>query len=486
MSSRVLTIDIQQDRISSVILSQGLKGIRIVETACSPMVEPSEADPPFQAVKEAFIQLLEKMGEEYDRCVISIPSVYFFFRTLGLPFKNRKKISQILSFELERYLPWPVEDVTLDFCLLPKNSKESLETTMAGVAGIQTRHLEQFKTIFAECGVHPDVITAGSGYASALFYAGTADPSVFCLFVHVEPFLASVHAVRYGEIAFTRTVLFDADHPIQSVTTNLIHTVLSVNEMFKTPLELKEIVVSGTASFLPVLASDIEKALTVPVHGFDLLIAEQLLPVSESFADDRSNVIQNAIALGLNEIKGVQTVNFSRQVSDVILFYQENKSSILMSAVLSFFLFLAWTLNPIVQMNRMERQIEQLDTRVVQIFKSCFPDVTNIVDPVHQMQLKVDALTEKKNLAFFDDYPLCIDLLNEISKSLPPSLDIVFSRFVRAENNVIVTGSAAQFNTIDKMKNHFKNIALFKEVDIHSASMDKMDKRVTFNLKIVL
>jgi general secretion pathway protein L len=357
---------------------------------------------------------------------------------------------------------------------------------MAGVAGIQTGHLEQFKTIFGECGVHPDVITAGSGYGSALFYAGTADPSAFCLFAHVEASLASVYAVRCGELAFTRTVLFDADHPIASVTKTLIHTVLSVNEMFTIPLELKEIVVSGTASFLPALVADVEKELAVPVRAFDRLIAERLLPVPESLSDDPSDVIQNAVAMGVNEIKGVETVNFSRQVSDVALFYQENKTSILLSAVLSFFLFLAWTLNPIVQMNRMEKQIEQLDTRIVHVFKSCFPDGATLVDPVHQMQLKVDALTEKKNLAVFDGYPLCIDVLNEISKSLPPSLDIVFSRFVRAENNLIVTGSAAQFNTIDKMKNHFNDIALFKEVDIHSASMDKKDKRVTFNLKIVL
>ncbi|WP_300461098.1 GspL/Epsl periplasmic domain-containing protein [Desulfobacula sp.] len=486
MSTSVLTIDIQQDQISSAILSQGLKGIRIVETACSPMVEMAEADVPFQAVKKTLIPLLEKLGQGYDRCVISLPLSCFFFRTLDLPFKNRKKISQILSLELERYLPWPVEDVISDFCLLPKNSKDAFETTMAGVASIQTGHLEQFKTIFSECGVHPDVITAGSGYGSALVYAGTADPDAFCLFAHVEPLLASVYAVRWGELVFTRTVSFDADHPVPSITKNLIHTVLSVNEMFTNPLELKEIVLSGTVSFLPTLVAETEKELAMPVRVFDMLIGAQRLPIPESVSEDPPDVIWNAIAMGVNEIKGVETFNFSRQVSDLALFYQENKSSILVSAVLSFFLFLAWTLNPMVQMNRMERQIEQLDTRIVRVFKSCFPDVTTIVDPVHQMQLKVAALTEKKNLAVFDGYPLCIDVLNEISNSLPPSLDIVFSRFVRAENNLIVTGSAAQFNTIDKMKNHFKNIALFKEVDIHSASMDKKDKRVTFNLKIVL
>ena len=40
--------------------------------------------------------------------------------------------------------------------------------------------------------------------------------------------------------------------------------------------------------------------------------------------------------------------------------------------------------------------------------------------------------------------------------------------------------------TLQELVVPFKNIDLFKEVDINSASMDKIDKRVKFNLKISL
>lgn len=137
-------------------------------------------------------------------------------------------------------------------------------------------------------------------------------------------------------------------------------------------------------------------------------------------------------------------------------------------------------------MNNMERAIEQIDNRTIQVFQSCFPDVKTIVDPVHQMKVNIKALQNKKGMNLLDEYPLCIDVLNEVHKSLPSSLDIIFSKFVRTENNLLISGSADQFITIDKMKNYFTNIALFKDVDINSASMDKMDKRVKFNLKILL
>ena len=498
MSNRILAIDIQQDQISSVLLTHSLKGIRIVETACSKIIQETKGDNPLQAVQDTLTKILVKMGDVHGRCIVSIPSHHFFFRTIELPFKNKKKNSLILPFELESYLPCPVEDVEFDFCMLDnlkvtrnlkvtsKNSKNSSKTNMAGVAGIQNDVLKKFKKVFDDCDIHPDMVTPGSGYSAALVCAGAADQSGLLFFIHVEPLLAAVYVVRFGEIAFSRSFLLNSDDPVQSVKTNLIHTLLSFNEVFSNSLELNEIIVSGTASFMQELCGDIEKEMNVQVHDFNIFKAEKITPVSGQLADYQYDSIQNAIAMGVNEIKGVETYNFTRQVSDFTLFYHENRSNVIALAILSFFLFMAWAINPIIQINRMERRIEQLDTRTTQVFKSCFPDVKTIVDPVHQMQVKVDALQEKKNSNFFDESLLCIDLLNEISKSLPSSLDIIFSRFVRTENNLLVTGSADQFITIDKMKNYFKNIKFFKEVDINSASMDKIDKRVKFNLKILL
>jgi len=498
MSSRILAIDIQQDQISSVSLTHGVKGIRILETACNKIVQEAEGDDFFQAVQTTLTEILAKMGDFHGRCIISIPSSYFFFRTLDLPFKNKKKNTQILSFELENYLPCPVEDVVSDFYLLgnlkaaynlkvtSKNSKGPLETNMAGVASIKNSDLELFKTLFNDCNIHPDVVTTGSGCSASLVYAGAADSSAFSLFIHVEPILASIYAVRFGEITFTRTFFFDSGNFIHSIKTNLIHTLVSFNELFNNSLELNEIIVSGTALFIQELCDDIEKEMNVPVHEFNVFKAEKLTPASGQSGEYGYGSVQNAIALGVNEIKGIESYNFTRQVSDFTLFYHENKSNIIGVFLLSVFLFFAWAINPILQINRMERSIEQLDTRINQVFKSSFPDVKTIVDPVHQMQAKVNALHKQKTVNFFDEYPLCIDLLTEISKVLPGSLDIIFSRFVRTENNLLVSGSADQFKTIDKMKNYFINIDLFKEVDINSASMDKIEKRVKLNLKILL
>jgi len=486
MSSRILSIDIQLDQISSVSITHSFKGIRIVEIACLKIIQKTDEDDPLHAIKDKLTEILDKMGDVHDRLIVSIPSNYFYFRTLDLPFKNKKKNNQILSFELEHYLPCPVEDIEFDFHILDKNSKDFSETNMAGIACIQNYKLEKFKTLFDECNIRPDVVTAGTGYAAAIVCARAANPSDFLFFIHVEPLLVSIYAVKFGEIVFNRTVLLNSDNPVQSVKTNFIHTILSFNEVFNNSLELKEIIVSGTASFMQEVRGDIGKEMNVPVHEFNIFKTEKITPKTGLFEDHPYISQQNTIAMGINEIRGFECYNFTRQISAATLFYHENRFSIMALSVLSFFLFLAWIINPIIQMNNMERAIGQIDNRTIQVFQSCFPDVKKIVDPVHQMKLNIKALQNKKGMNLLDEYPLCIDVLNEVHKSLPSSLDIIFSKFVRTENNLLISGSADQFLTIDKMKNYFNNIVLFKEVDINSASMDKVDKRVKFNLKILL
>jgi general secretion pathway protein L len=486
MSSRILAIDIQQDQISCVLLTHDFKGVRILESACMGIVRETKADKHFKAIQTALSQVLGKISDKYDKCIISLPSLYFFFRILDLPFKNRKKNSQILSFELEAYLPCPVEDVDSDFYLFDKNSTINDRTNMAGTASIRTQDLENFKSLFKACNINPDMVTTGGGYSSALVYAGTSDPETFSLFINMEEGLLSIYAVRFGEIAFIRTIGVNAIDPVQSVITNINHTLLSFNESSNNSSELEKIVVSGTASFLPTLRIDIENRIKVPLETFDIFKTPKKIPVLGQFTDKNSDLTHNAIAMGVNYVKAVEGFNFTRQISDLALFYHENRANTVAVAVLCVLLFFAWAVNPILTTQRMGKNIQQLDTSITQVFKSCFPDVQTIVDPVHQMKVKLKALQEKKNIAVFNPYPLCIDLLDEISRALPPALDIDFSRFVRTENNLLVAGSADQFKTIDKMKTYFKNIELFKKVDINSASMDKMDKRVKFNLKILL
>ncbi len=486
MSTKVLSIDIQEDRVSAALVNSGLKGLQLVDSLCLFFSHNRNSEKLSQDLKTLVSEILEKTGVTYDRCIVSIPADYFFFRTIKFPFKSRKNIRQILSFEIETLLPCNMEEISVDFNLLSNNSKGSADTNKAGVAAILNSHIVFYEAVLGECEIHPDVVTVGTGYSSALAHAGRQGASGVSFFIHMDVNFAALYAVKSGEILLVRTFPLDPDDLVETVKKNIQHTFLAYNDLFQIGSNLKEILVSGPGALDSQFCSGLEKEIDVPVQEYSLFKDSKIKAVSGSFTDHDVDFVQNAIAMCLNEARGIDRFNFSKKVSGLDLFLRENKSSLIVAASLFLVLLFSLTLEPLLGINTMEKRVSSLDTKIMGVFQSSFPEIKTIVDPLHQMRTQVAALKKKEKVALSEKYLLSVDLLREISNSLPSALDIDFTRLVRTQTNLIISGSTDRFNTVDDMKSRLDKVRVFKSVEINSASMDKALNRVKFNLKILL
>lgn len=486
MSKKVLSIDIQEDRVCAALVSSGLKGFQLVDSLCLVFAHNRDRDELSLDLKAFFLEIMGKMGGAYDKCIVSIPANYFFFRTITLPFKSRKNISQVLSFEIEALLPCNMEEISVDFNLLSNNSKGSADTNKANVASILNKHIARYQTVLGECEIHPDVVTVGTGYSLALAHAGERGTSGVTFFMHMESDSAALYAVTSGEILLARTFPLDPDDAMGTVKKNIHHTFLAYTDLFQTNAALNQILVSGPGALGSKFCAGLEKEMDVPVLAYTLLKDSKITAVSGSFTDHDMDFVQNAVAMCLNEARGIDRFNFSKKVSGLDLFFNENKSGIIAAGFLSLLLLLFLGIGPVLGINNLETRVSRLDAKIIGIFHSSFPEIKTIVDPLHQMRTQVAALKKKEKTALSDEYPLSVDLLQEISKTLPSALDIDFTRLVRTQTNLIISGSTDRFNTVDDMKSRLDKVRIFKSVEINSASMDKVLNRVKFNLKILL
>ena len=64
-----------------------------------------------------------------------------------------------------------------------------------------------------------------------------------------------------------------------------------------------------------------------------------------------------------------------------------------------------------------------------------------------------------------------IDLLNEISRLIPETVDVEFTRMVIGPENLLIDGNTDTFNAVDEIKNRLDKAKLFKGVTISSATM---------------
>jgi len=135
----------------------------------------------------------------------------------------------------------------------------------------------------------------------------------------------------------------------------------------------------------------------------------------------------------------------------------------------------------------LNKKINHLNHQITDIFKTTFPKVTKIVDPLQQMKVKIK---EAKKSALFPSettkYIRSIDVLNEMSKRIPGKVEVDFTRLVISHENVVVSGITDTFNSADEIKRRIEESELFQKAMITSTTKEKSGNRIRFKLKVIL
>lgn len=197
--------------------------------------------------------------------------------------------------------------------------------------------------------------------------------------------------------------------------------------------------------------------------------------------------MDNALSLAFTDITGVPWMNFSKKRFAVKKQWLEHKKNILRSGVLAGVILFLAILNMVFDFHTTGKEIDRLDLEINKILKTSFPEITRIVDPLHQMKIKLKELKEDAAISEgAGDNILAIDILNDISSMIPTAIDVEFERLVIGPDNVTISGETAAFNNVDDMKSRLEKGELFHKVVISSANTDRSENKVRFKLKISL
>ena len=77
-----------------------------------------------------------------------------------------------------------------------------------------------------------------------------------------------------------------------------------------------------------------------------------------------------------------------------------------------------------------------------------------------------------------------VQIMDELSKTIPSSIDMETSRFLFNNGRLVLSGSTDNFNNVDNIKSKIESSDLFEKVSISSAAADKKDNRVNFKFII--
>jgi Tfp pilus assembly PilM family ATPase len=483
MSRKVLGIDIQKDSICAVLVRTSLRENMIDAHAYIPLPDSTEDGNNFKTALHALWNEIDPAGCD---CVVSISADHFSYRILQVPFKDAKKIRMVLPFELEPTVPYPVDDLALDFLDL-QSADQSDQSEVIAVA-VPRSELSPYIESLADFKIDPEMITI-SGLPAAMCLARQTDPSEDQLFLEVNNGSCSLFIIRSGQLQLIRSFPnpSGADKRAGILGAFVQRTLCAYAEVCQTEFKPLDMIVTGAGLNGAAFENDVSGILKFPVKRLNF--AERLsIPVSsENTKPWNPAVMDNALALTLMEIEGIKGLNFHKSQFAAKKFFLKYKQGVIRTGILAaavLVLFFSTTISEYLSLNR---QLDRVDKQLTAVFHETFPEVTRIVDPFQQMQVKLQEA--KKNSVIQTvtaPHIRSIDIIDSISKSIPQNITLDVTRMVISPDTVLISGNTDTFKSVDDIKNRLEQIEFFKKVTISSSNTDRSGKEVRFQLKVEL
>lgn len=418
-----------------------------------------------------------------SEAVIFLDSSQISYRNLSLPFFNKKKINQILPFELSALLPMPENTYVTDFLTQEICFQEDQQLILS--ASIPKTEVGQFVDSLKPYKVKPLVITP-KGYAGAVCFMSQARDISDFLFVYL------------GNCDYTIVLVVD-----------------------KKPVVVRSLgALTGPTPDIPAdISADIARAVHQTLTGFSrqsggvknfnvILGVSHKTQVTNKAVGNLKKKLADHPCLTLSSLSPMdmdtavlemspfrqpdQLLNFckSQFVSDTLL--RRYKAPFILTLVLVFFLAILSFYNIQKEIAFLEQQISQQKDASVAIYRDTFagkPD-QYIPAPLPMMEAKLNQALKKnrtdgskKSLENISDVD-AVDLLFELSSKIPDTIDVDLDRFLLNHGHLVISGSVDTFKNVDRLKGLLETSELFEKVSISSAEASKAGNRVFFKFII--
>jgi Tfp pilus assembly PilM family ATPase/Tfp pilus assembly protein PilN len=482
MSNKVLGLDIGQGSVSAVLMQTGRKGQIIEGTEQLPLTDSTGAPLPLADALESIVTDLTAAN---TICVASIPLHHAFIRNLQVPFKNPKKIKQILPLELERSLPMPASELAIRFVELPGLASNDLHQILT--AAIPREILKAYLDPLNACQVKVECLTLRPFPLAEVLNADQTLPADWLL-VDLDDQWCNLVVSQQNRICFMRAFAITPQHRRDSskLSQTIDYTLMGIeNQLPVTPQP--QIVWLQGAEHYAGLKRSLAQTLTLPVHTISGEHGPQRLKAGHRPGTKGGSSISihaQALALGPTSTRG--RLDYGSQTWQRYWNRDFKKSLVYRAAAIAIVLLLM-AVNLGIEFYDLKMQRTHLESQIQRVFKATLPEVTRIVDPVQQMRVHLQQISQN---VFADGERISnqpkIDLLLDLSEKIPRQLGIQIERLLIGPDQVRLSGTAESFNAVNAMQSGLETSTTFAKVQINSATIDKRTKRVRFQIGMTM
>jgi general secretion pathway protein L len=508
MSSRIWGLDLGSTGIKAVELSRTVQGHRVTQYGFLP-IRSGE--------REEYLQGLRKIFPEGEKgregIVVPIASHRMMVHRVSLPFQDRKKNRQVVKFEVEPLLPFPVEQVVVDFYIPPEREDGNLALVFA----VRKEDLSEQLSLLHEAGLDPESVVSEamalfwmvkrlrqSASASALLDVGHEKTTMI---VWRGETLGLVRSIPIAGAAMSQALPGElkidpgegmeikegGEDSVQGQEGIPVALGRLADEVQRTliPYEsgpggrpVEEVFLTGGSAALPGVEKILSGLLRRSVAVLD--VPGHLPSLLRDVPPEYHNALTTALGAAFGGWVGeAERINFRQEEFASSRKAQKLKTrlTLLLSyvAVLAFLGVAAFSANLYLK----EKRYKDLKAEIRKEFLQSQPGVKKVVNELQQMKNRVRE--EKARLDALGGLtsassPLAI--LREISMMIEPTWKVRITDLVMDPEAVEVSGEADSFDAVDRFKAKLDRSPLYKEVQLKTARASTLENVVEFKFQM--
>jgi type IV pilus assembly protein PilM len=522
MMKSVVGVDLGSTSLKVVELRATWKGYEVVQAAERrlPTENGSTCSP--ELVAQALTELLSAHAMKPAHVVTAIPAHITFVRNLQLPFRDPRKIREVLKFEMEPHIPYPVEDVVIDFAKV--RDLDATGSEVLAVAVPKTTTAEHIR-VFELAGLVPEVVDWEIfGELNAyLAWRPSQYPGPVAL-VNLGASKTTVTIVKSGSIRFARSIVRGGNALTEGIRQRLTLTTAQAEALKLSDRERdRASIAESIEAFFGLLAKEIDHTLLAygtragedPVEEIILLGGGAALPEALPFFQDHYGLpttlfdmdqrlfppaptsLQPQAALVMPVAFGLAMRQLSRQAvgldfrrEDFVLRkgYDEIRGQLLSIGGIVALLVGLSLFDLYYHLHAKEIDYAQLQSQVETMFRDTFPDVRRISNEMAQAREKMREIESNlKGIGTLSGAQgSALEMLRELAVRTPQGLQVKITDLTISTEGISISGETLSFDGVDGLKKAYAASPYFDEVKVSQARAGASGRGVEFKLAITL
>jgi general secretion pathway protein L len=494
MSGNILGLDINEDFISAVQVTSGLKGFQVLSRATVMIDKDNNLD-------KALEELSQNMDMKSDTCIASISGGSVLYQNLIMPFKEPKKIKQTLPFEMETLVPFPIDDIVIDFNIV-KTSEQSEVLAISARKSLISEYLERLKKL----GVSPYVVDVRPVPIALWLLSRRETPDEglmldiglkgFAIVFFMERRIA---LIRYTSLnggfrshrdvnnmnSGDKAEREETDSTFQASSVMINNCLRSFSWQIGRKIEPEKIFLTGIGSVHKETGDIISGSVGLPVERVNIIEDKRIHMDYGMEARWEPALMDGALSLAVREIRKGHGFNLRKGEFAVKKGFFKTGKELRRAGIFILIILLLLLIDLGADYFLLKGGYQAARQRCAELYSREFPDAKNVKEPLLEMKQKISEMEKSAAILSRDvnREQKVLDIINDISRRIPSTSDVDIKSMDISGETVHISGETDSFNTVNNIESDLEPSAYFSDVKI-SGKLDKTGKRIEFDLKL--